>query len=74
MTPLRKIDAALTAICAALAVWSLHTRDSMMLLMWVASAFFCAASCVFSWADRMYAWLKPAFVRIALVSAMRQRR
>lgn len=73
MTLLRKMDAALTVLCAALAFWSWRATDAGMLLTWGASAIFCALSFAFSWADKMYRWIKPAFVRVALASAMRRK-
>jgi len=73
MTLLRKMDAALTALCAALAFGSWRAADTGMLLTWGASAVFCAMSFAFSWADKMYGWIKPVFLRIALASAMRRK-
>lgn len=73
MTLLRKMDAALTVLCAALSIWSWRAGDIGMLLTWAASAVFCALSFALSWADKMYGLIKPAFVRIALASAMRRK-
>lgn len=73
MTLLRKMDAALAVLCVVMSILSWHAGEGVMLLTWAVSAGFCAASFAFSWADKMYAWIKPAFLRVALASAMRRK-
>ncbi|MDD5708868.1 MAG: hypothetical protein PHR35_23375 [Kiritimatiellae bacterium] len=74
MTLLQKMDAALCALCAAAAMWFWRVADPGMAGMWGASAAFCAASCLFGWADKLVLELRPLMVRLSLMRGLGGRR
>lgn len=74
MTPLQKMDAALTVLCAVAAVWFWRAADPGMAGVWGDSAAFCAASSFFGWADKLVLRLRPLMVRLALMRSLGGRR
>lgn len=74
MTLLQRMDAALTVLCAAVAVWCWCAADPGMAVTWGASAVFCAASAAFGWADKLVLMLRPIVVRLALTRSLGGRR
>lgn len=67
MTKLQKMDLGLTALCAVLSALTWRLGWPVQAWTWGASAVFCAFSCAFSWADRLWVHLRPVFLRLALI-------
>ncbi|MHB8408961.1 MAG: hypothetical protein ACYDHY_12860 [Acidiferrobacterales bacterium] len=68
MTPLRFLDAVLALLSLGMTAWMAMRGEPAWAAAWWMSAVFCAASCWWRWADRLYTWSR----RFLVVSALRR--
>ncbi len=72
MTRLQWMDLSLSVICGALAAFAMRLDWRLLpAWSWLASSAFCALSAWFSWADRLWLRLRPAYIRLFMVWRLR---